>query len=295
MFRQVKRFIAFAAVFTLIGGTTAMAAPGGSSFFSEPPPQQGLYSHWSGRDEVWNGYKIIPKVDITITAVGRDASGMENSHEVAVWDMSNRPDPGVTWGGDDQVESRGWGDKSPMMAKVTVSPSSSQDSGFYYETLDTPIVLKAGGLYGIASREYIGGDPVTNSSINNTVIGDLINNDIAYVCEDAHDGIPYDENASIGAPTNYWHSDWEVKDGVSVRGGGNVGILGSVNIWYTVGVPAEPDPGPADSGSSGGDSGSGGKDVPVTGDNSLNIAVFAVIFLAAGCGAFALKKRRVEI
>ena len=293
MLKHFKKFIALAAVFTLIGATTVFAAPNGSSFFSAPAPLTDKPITSPHEVDQFMGYKFIPFVDITITALGRGAEGMSQEHEVRLWDMTGRGDPGPEWNTGDDLLARGGDAGCVLMAQVKVTPNSQQDSGFYYEPLGNPVVLKAGVLYCIATYETEDGDIYTDPPTTEAVIGDLIRNDIAYICEDAHCNDPIDSSKKLTAPANWWKNDWNWAGADSARQGNNVGIRTNANFWFVVGeIEAEAD----NSGGSGSDAGSGGKDTPVTGDNSAGAVALAGLFIAAAVGAWALsvKKKRVN-
>jgi len=228
MLKKLKSFAAIALAVSLLSGITALAATPGESFFSEPPPLS-----FEPDDDSWLGYKIIPAVDITITALGRDATDMAQDHPIRVWDVSTRSNP---------IYENGWGEEEPqrtefdgavLLGEVLVTPDSPQDSGFHYEELAEPIVLKAGGLYAFVSLEYADGDYMVWPTDVSDLIQELVNIDIAYICEDAHSGSQHGSNPLDAPPVNYWISDWHYGDDPIVRGGYCVGIMSNVNFWYS--------------------------------------------------------------
>jgi|GEM_PF-1967343 len=235
MLKKFKIFSAVLVAASLLSGITALAAPGGS-FFSEPPAQA-----WEPDKDSNVGYKIIPKVDITVTALGRDALGMAQNHELTLWDMTDRMEASPTWG--EEEPARVDFESAVLLATVEVTPDSPQDSGFFYAELAEPIVLKAGNLYAIASQEYEDGDFVPHvHGCDLSNIPNLVNENIAYICEDAHNGIAnggvVPEGMDMVPPINWWFHDW-VQDGENpaYRAGGAFGtsargILSSVNFWY---------------------------------------------------------------
>jgi len=235
LLKRLKIFSVVLIAVSLLSGLTAFAAPGGS-FFSEPPEQA-----WEPDKDVIAGYKIIPKVDIAVTALGRDALGMAQNHEVTLWDMTNRMEASPTWG--EEEPARVDFESAVLLATVEVTPDSSQDSGFFYVELAEPIVLKAGNLYAIAAQEYEDGDYVPHvHGCDLSNIPSLVNENIAYICEDAHNGIANGAELPAGMdvapPINWWFHDW-FQDGENpaYRAGGAFGsscqgILSSVNFWY---------------------------------------------------------------
>ena len=104
----------------------------GTNFFSQ------LYQEREIAIRSWIGYEFIPNQDITINALGRPVSGMmSTSHEVKIWKTS---------------------DKS-VVAGVTVTSFSPQDSlGYACEEIVSPVMLRSGVAYRIASAETSGGD-----------------------------------------------------------------------------------------------------------------------------------------
>ena len=230
MLKKMKVFFVALTAVSLLSGITALAAPG-ASFFSEPAEQI-----LEPDMDSFKGYKVIPKVDITVTALGRDAFEMAQDHKVQVWDVTARPDPSVDipWG--EEEPHRIVYDGSFMMAEVLVTPNSPVDSGFHYEELDAPVVLEAGKLYAIVSEEFEDGDLVTYPPDNAQFIAGLVNEKIAYIPEDAHNSIPggvtVDNPPDAIPPINYWFSTWSYDTEVMERGPVSTGILSSVNFWY---------------------------------------------------------------
>jgi len=225
MLKKIKVFVAIATAVSLLSGVVALAAPG-ESFFSEPPPLS-----FEPDDDSWLGYKIVPKVDITITALGRDATDMAQDHPVRLWDVSARPDPLGEWGEDEPQRTAFEG--SYIMSEVLITPDSLQDKGFHYEELEEPIVLKAGGLYAIVALEYAEGDYMVWPTDVTDVISGLINENIANITEDAHSGPQHGRNDIDAPPVNYWISTWTYGEETMGRWDGNAGVMSNVNFWYT--------------------------------------------------------------
>jgi len=283
MLRKLRLFAVVLTAVSLLSGTAVLAAPG-ASFFNEPPPQE-----WEPSEDNVKGYKIIPKVDITITALGRDALGMAQEHKVQVWDVSARSNPTVEEGwGEHEAQRRDY-DGSYMITEVLVTPDSPVDSGYHYEELAEPVVLKAGTLYAIVSEEFEDGDWVTYPPTNAEFISELINTDIASIVEDAHNSIPggfeKPDELEIVPPINYWFSLWSYGEETMFINEGNTGILSSVNFWYEENDAVVEDEAPVETVER-------DDEIPPTGDKTVDVTAISILLLITSFGMTMLMIRR---
>ena len=132
--------------------TPAPVPPAGDDSFM-PLPLDLTGAATGNTHDGYMGFTFKAESNITLTALGRpDVVGnaaMMRDHEVAVWE--------VQWNSDRTEKST-----PVLLGKVTIKPTSPEYDGYCYENLSTPVNLKKGREYIIASTEYSGTDNWVN-------------------------------------------------------------------------------------------------------------------------------------
>jgi len=217
MLKKLIRITAAALAVVLLNGVAAYAAPTGASVWKEAMMQSSKQA-----TDQWIGYYFEAKQDMTVTALGRPGQDMAQEHRILLWET-------------DFTEFRGWDpDKhtAKIIADVTVKPGSPTENGFKYETLKTPVTLKAGVWYFFVSLEYADGDPVLSKGggpISEENITDYYDTNMIQIWGSARSGDGVTGTAAEPAVP--------AQPSGSVS---NLPIYSGVTFWYTLGgAPAD--------------------------------------------------------